>query len=92
MNTAQQIGGSVGTAMLNTIATSATSDYLRDHARRMTPDTAKDGLVEGFSHAFVWSSVILAAAAVAVGVLMNTPRPPRDKAAQAAPSAAVHLG
>ncbi|MFF7653560.1 MFS transporter [Streptomyces sp. NPDC007983] len=92
VNTAQQIGGSIGTAMLNTIATSATADYLRDHARRMTPATAKDGLVEGFSHAFVWSSVILTGAALVVGVLMNTPRPSGDKAAHGAAPAPVHLG
>ncbi|MFK4274233.1 MFS transporter, partial [Streptomyces milbemycinicus] len=59
VNTVQQIGGSIGTAMLNTIAASVTSDYLAAHAGRMTPRTAKAGLVEGFSHAFVVSSAIL---------------------------------
>ncbi|MCQ8189464.1 MFS transporter [Streptomyces rugosispiralis] len=92
VNTAQQIGGSIGTAMLNTIATSATSDYMASHARRMTPRTAKAGLVEGFSHAFVVSSSILVGAAVVVALLMNTPRPVRDPGTKDATPLPAHLG
>ncbi|MEU8873312.1 MFS transporter [Streptomyces javensis] len=96
VNTAQQIGGSIGTAMLNTIATSATSDYMAAHARQMTPQTAKAtakaGLVEGFSHAFVVSSSILVGAAVVVALLMNTPRPVRDPGPKDATPLPAHLG
>ncbi|KAK1182372.1 MFS transporter [Streptomyces sp. NBS 14/10] len=94
VNTAQQIGGSVGTAMLNTIAASTTKDYLAPavRAREVTPQLAKEGLVEGFSEAFVWSSVILAAAAVLVGLLMNTPRPSRQPGTEQAEPLPVHLG
>lgn len=94
VNTAQQIGGSIGTAMLNTIATSTTKDYLAPaiRERRVTPQLGKEGLVEGFSHAFVWSSLILAASAVVVGLLMNTPRPSRQPGAEQAAPLPVHLG
>ncbi|AXK34368.1 MFS transporter [Streptomyces armeniacus] len=90
VNTSQQIGGSIGTALLNTIATSTTSDYLAD--RPKAPPVLRDGLVEGFSAAYAVATAILVAAAIAVGLLMNTPRPRRESGpAQDAP-AAVHLG
>ncbi|WP_432040568.1 MFS transporter [Streptomyces cucumeris] len=96
VNTAQQIGGSIGTALLNTIATSATDDYRAEHLHEITRQNMqahmKTGLVEGFSEAFVWSSVILASAAVVVTILMNTPRPSREPGAQDAMPKAVHLG
>lgn len=92
VNTAQQIGGSIGTALLNTIATSTTSDYMAAHAHRMTPQTAKAGLVEGFSDGFVWSSTILAGAAVLVALLMNAPRPAREPGAQDVTPLPVHMG
>ncbi|HSA51873.1 MAG TPA: MFS transporter, partial [Yinghuangia sp.] len=44
-NTAQQVGGSIGVALLNTIATTATSDYLS--SRTVTPEVMRAGLVEG---------------------------------------------
>ena len=84
VNTSQQVGGSIGTALLNTIATSVTTGYMASHAGRMTPRTAKAGLVEGFSHAFVVSSSILVGAAVVIALLMNTPRPVREPGAEGA--------
>lgn len=102
VNTSQQIGGSIGTALLNTVATSATADYLAERVpdagaleeRRAAggpvPDVVKAGLVEGFASAYLVASVTLLAVAVVVAVLMNTPRPARAGAAAAAPAA--HLG
>ena len=102
VNTSQQIGGSIGTALLNTVATSATADYLAERVpdagaleeRRAAggpvPDVVKVGLVEGFTSAYLVASVTLLAVAVVVAVLMNTPRPDRAGAAAAAPAA--HLG
>ena len=75
-NTAQQIGGSIATALLNTIATSATADYLTDRAMAARdPAVIHAGLVEGYTTAFTWACGIVAAAALIVAVLMNTPRP-----------------
>ena len=73
VNTAQQIGGSIGVALVNTIATGATADYLASHPKN--PAAVKDGLVDGFTHAFGLAAVILTVAAVIVGLLMNTRRP-----------------
>jgi EmrB/QacA subfamily drug resistance transporter len=72
-NTAQQIGGSIGVALLNTIATSATSGYLASHPRN--PLVLREGLVHGFTHGFATAATVLAVAAVIVALLMNTRRP-----------------
>jgi EmrB/QacA subfamily drug resistance transporter len=56
LNTSQQIGGTIGIAVLNTIAASVTTTYLTDHSlARPTPDA----LIAGFSTAFQVSSAIL---------------------------------
>jgi hypothetical protein len=93
VNTSQQIGGSIGTALLNTVATSATADYLADRARtgRPSPRDVKDGLVEGFADAYTVASVVLVVAAVIVAVLMNTPRPSRAGTEDRAGAPAAHL-
>ena len=57
LNTAQQIGGSIGVAFLNTIAASATTAFIVDHRE---PGPSPDALVAGFTTAFTWSTVILA--------------------------------
>jgi EmrB/QacA subfamily drug resistance transporter len=88
VNTAQQIGGSIGTALLNTIATSATVDYLATHAPNgASPAIAKQALVEGFGAAGAWAAGILLAGTLIVAVLMNTPRPEREAVAEDADSA-----
>lgn len=73
VNTAQQIGGSIGTALLNTIATSATANYLDSHGG--SPAAAKQAVVEGFATAGAWAAGIIVVGAVIVAFLMNTPRP-----------------
>lgn len=70
VNTAQQIGGSIGTALLNTIAASATSGYLATNA---TSHVA--GLVHGYDVATGWAAGILAGCALLAGVLINAGRP-----------------
>ncbi|WKX72778.1 MFS transporter [Streptomyces sp. XD-27] len=94
INTAQQVGGSIGTALLNTVAADATAEYV-DPARNgheVTPQVLRDGLVEGFSHAFVYAAVILVVAAAAVAVLMNTPRPKGGSGVDDAEPLTVHMG
>ncbi|WP_433472484.1 MFS transporter [Spirillospora sp. CA-142024] len=83
VNTAQQIGGSIGTALLNTIATSATADYLASHASHgMDPALAKQAVVEGFSTASAWAAGIILVGALIVAVVMNTPRPEHQAVAE----------
>jgi EmrB/QacA subfamily drug resistance transporter len=69
-NTAQQIGASVGTALLNTVAASATTAYL---ANRHHTEVA--ALVHGYATAAGCAAIILLAAALIVGVLVNAGRP-----------------
>ena len=64
--TAQQIGASVGTALLNTIAAAATASYLAAHVQAPLPVA----LVHGYARASGWAAAILLAAALAVGLLV----------------------
>jgi len=67
-NTSQQIGASIGTALLNTIAATATAAYLVAH-----PGSASvsDATVHGFAVASGWAAASLALAALVAGVLIN---------------------
>ena len=73
--TAQQIGASVGTALLNTIAAAATASYLGTHPQS-APATA---LVHGYARASGWAAVVLLVAAAAVGRLVTTGPPERHE-------------
>ncbi|MEW1913080.1 MFS transporter [Kitasatospora sp. NPDC085895] len=77
VNTSQQVGGAIGTALLNTIAASATTAYLTSHAKDGAPQQLLQlqGMVHGFSTAIWWSFGILVLAATAAAVLINTGRP-----------------
>lgn len=100
VNTAQQVGGSIGTALLNTIATSTSAAYIADHladaARKsggqgLTPAVreaiVKNGVVDGFTVAIGVGSAIMLLAALVAGLLVNGRAPKRGQA-PAADSAA----
>jgi EmrB/QacA subfamily drug resistance transporter len=70
-NTSMQIGASIGTAVLNTVAITATSAYLTAH----TAASEVDGLVHGYARATTWAAVLLVAVAVLTLLLVRTPRP-----------------
>jgi EmrB/QacA subfamily drug resistance transporter len=53
VNTSQQVGGSVGTALLSTIFASAVTSYATSHIR--TPGLADAAAVHGYTVAFSWS-------------------------------------
>jgi hypothetical protein len=63
VNTGQQIGGSIGTALLSTLASSAANSYAAAHLPAVDLDT--QAAVRGYTAAFTWSAAILAAAALA---------------------------
>jgi EmrB/QacA subfamily drug resistance transporter len=67
LNTAQQVGGSIGTALLNTLAASAATTYLSSHA--LTLSSAGTAAVRGETTAFLWSGVIYVAGAVLAGLV-----------------------
>ena len=90
LNTTQQVGGSIGTALLNTIAASAATAYAASHlspAIAASP-TGRAALqaaaaVHGYTTGFWWAAAFFAAGAIICGSLMR----PGPLARQAVPSA-----
>ena len=72
VNTTQQVGGSLGTALLNTLAASATAAYVGSHVPG--PATVAAGQVHGYSVGALVGGVILAVAALAAFVLVKAGR------------------
>jgi hypothetical protein len=68
-NTSQQIGASIGTALLNTIAAAATTAYLAAHAR-VGEDLAR-ATVHGYATASAWAAGIFVLAALVAGLVIN---------------------
>jgi EmrB/QacA subfamily drug resistance transporter len=66
VNTSQQVGGSIGTALLSTLAVSATSDYVALHG------PGAQAAVEGYVTAFWWAAAIFAVGALVTGVLLRS--------------------
>ena len=75
-NTSQQIGASIGTALLNTIAATAAAAYLASHVR--TPAAVLKATVHGYAVASAWAAGSLVVAAVIGGVLIDA-NPGRDQ-------------
>lgn len=73
INTSQQVGGAIGTALLNTIAASATSAYIAANlAGAASPELVQlQGMVEGYTSALWWAVGILVGAATAAFTLVN---------------------
>jgi len=72
LNATQQVGGSLGTALLNTIAATATANYLISHGGAAATGA---GLVHGYTVAFTWSLGALVLAVVLSLVLLTKQRP-----------------
>jgi EmrB/QacA subfamily drug resistance transporter len=71
VNTSQQVGGSVGTALLSTLFASAATSYATSHARG--PGLAAAATVHGYTVAFWWAAGIFAIGLlVALLVLPNS--------------------
>ncbi len=68
LNTAQQVGGSIGTSLLNTLAASAATSYLV--GRALTPSNLQAALLHSYTTAFLWSSLIFVIAAVVAGSIL----------------------
>ncbi|MFF3375440.1 MFS transporter [Streptomyces sp. NPDC002680] len=68
VNTMQQVGGSLGTALLNTLSTSAVTNYLEGRNPKDPGVVAQAGL-EGYSTAYWWSAAFFAVGLVVSAVL-----------------------
>ncbi len=67
VNTTQQIGGSLGTALLNTLAATATANYIIVHGAA----ASEAGVVHGFAVAFAVGAGLLALGAIVSAVLIS---------------------
>jgi EmrB/QacA subfamily drug resistance transporter len=78
VNVGQQLGGSTGTALLNTMAASATASYLTSHlspstvvAGHPSPALTQLALVHGYTTAFWWCAGIFTGGAIICGALLR---------------------
>jgi EmrB/QacA subfamily drug resistance transporter len=70
LNASQQVGASLGAALLNTIAATATASYIASHGTSLT----EEGIVHGFTVAFAVGAAILAVGAIVSAVLVEGPK------------------
>ncbi|WIX87872.1 MFS transporter [Amycolatopsis sp. DG1A-15b] len=84
VNTMQQVGGSIGTALLSTLAGNAAAAYIA--GKTPTPQLAAEASIESYTTAFTWAAVIYVAGAVLSGLLLR-PGVPKGEAAPGA----VHM-
>ncbi|MEU3553149.1 MFS transporter [Streptomyces fragilis] len=94
VNTTQQVGGSLGTALLNTIAASATSTYLDAHRAGPAEEARvlRDAAVHGFSQALWWTVGAMLLAALVAGLLVTAGPASRSGAAPGPPASPAPPG
>jgi EmrB/QacA subfamily drug resistance transporter len=74
LNTAQQVGGSLGTALLNTLFAGAVTAYLADNPvtdPARAEATMGSALIHGYHVSFFWGAVLFVVALVCALVLIN---------------------
>jgi EmrB/QacA subfamily drug resistance transporter len=77
VNTSQQIGGSIGTALLSTISATAVTSFVTDNAPA-TPHVMAQAAVHGYTTAFWFSAAIFAVGAIATALLLEGGAPEVD--------------
>ncbi|HEX9337850.1 MAG TPA: MFS transporter, partial [Pseudonocardiaceae bacterium] len=86
VNTTQQIGGSLGTALLNTIFTTALTAYVATHG--VSGLNAAHAQIHGYNVAFLVSALLMAASAVVVLLFIRNTKP----GSPAEPIPLAHVG
>ena len=85
VNTMQQVGGSVGTALLNTLAAAAVTTFaLANHGTVPPGQLAVESTLHGYHTVFAWAAGIFVVGALVAGLLLRRGR--LVPAAQAAPA------
>jgi FtsH-binding integral membrane protein len=69
VNACQQVGGSLGTALLSTLAASAATGFVTSAGARPTPSLLATAAVHGYTTAFAVSAGIFAVGSVVAGLL-----------------------
>jgi EmrB/QacA subfamily drug resistance transporter len=80
VNTVQQVGGSVGTALLNTLAATAATTFAAAHLS--DPHVAALAAVHSYTVAFTWSAAIFAVGGLIVAALLRSGVPVVDPDAE----------
>jgi EmrB/QacA subfamily drug resistance transporter len=70
VNTSQQVGGSIGTALLNTLAATAATSYLATHLPT-TATTAAEAAVHSYATAYWWGASFFVFGAVLAALLFR---------------------
>jgi predicted MFS family arabinose efflux permease len=84
-NTAQQVGGALGLAVLSTLANDRTNGIIGDLTGQPTHAQMQSALVEGFQLAFLVAAGLLAVGAIVLGVLLRSRDVARIDASDAVP-------
>ena len=74
VNTSQQIGGSIGTALLNSLATTAAAHYLSGK-NAASQAVQANAAIHSYTTAFWWAAGIFAAGAVICGLILKAGKP-----------------
>jgi EmrB/QacA subfamily drug resistance transporter len=80
VNVGQQVGGSIGTALLSTLSASAVTSFMAGKAA--TPTVAAQAAVHGYTTAFWWAAGIFLVGAVVSAALLRSGAPEVDPAAE----------
>jgi hypothetical protein len=75
----QQIGGSIGTALLSSVAASAAANYLA--GKNATPDVVARSALASYSTAYRWSAAFFGVGIVVCGLLFCSGTTDRDPGA-----------
>ncbi len=68
VSTGQQVGGSVGTALLSTLAASAATSYLTSHTGARVAEVAT---IHSYTTAFEWAAVVVGIGALLTAVILR---------------------
>ena len=86
VNTGQQLGGSIGVALLATFVSTAVSNYVASHGR--SPQVAAAAAVHGYTIAFWWGAAIFAVGTATTAIVLRRGVPDNaELQAAAAPAA-----
>ena len=73
VNTTQQVGGAVGTALLNTLFAAAITDYVATHGDGAAAQAS--AAISGYSTAFGWATGIFVAGAIITALILPSGTP-----------------
>jgi EmrB/QacA subfamily drug resistance transporter len=90
VNTMQQVGGSIGTALLSTLAASAVTSQLASAGGRPDAAALASAAVHGYTTAFWWSAAIFATGALVCGALLTQRSKEAGLASEAGEPALAH--